>query len=56
MTAVKNTTVKSGGTVRWQAPELFDPDSSQQNSMATDIYSFGCVCYEVRAQPRHRKM
>lgn len=39
--------VKLRGTVRWQAPELHDPDVHQQNSKASDIYAFACVCYEV---------
>lgn len=38
------------GTSRWQAPELLDTemDGSGRNSLASDIYSFACVCYEVR--------
>ena len=41
-----------GGTARWQAPELLDylsddVDDKGQNTMASDIYSFACVCYEV---------
>jgi len=39
--------VKTGGTVRWQAPELHDPYVIQQNSKASDIYAFACVCYEL---------
>lgn len=38
----------TGGTVRWQAPELFDPEN--ENSKPTkeaDVYAFSCVCYEV---------
>ena len=40
------------GTVRWQAPELLisesdDFESPNRNTCACDIYSFGCVCYEV---------
>jgi len=42
------------GTLRWQAPELF-PDMSktdvsgteQRKTLATDIYAFAFVCYEV---------
>ena len=39
----------SRGTLRWQAPELlnFDGDSMDTNSLASDIYAFACVCYEV---------
>jgi serine/threonine protein kinase len=39
-------TLKTGGTVRWQAPELF---SESRNSLASDVYAFACVCYEVRS-------
>jgi serine/threonine protein kinase len=42
-----NSTTKTGGTVRWQAPELHNPQMQQHNNKATDIYAFGCVCYEV---------
>jgi serine/threonine protein kinase len=34
----------SRGTLRWQAPEL---SLGSSNSVATDIYAFACVCYEV---------
>jgi serine/threonine protein kinase len=39
----------TGGSTRWQAPELFDDENDQSvpNSKASDIYSWGCVCYEV---------
>ncbi|KAF8066577.1 kinase-like domain-containing protein [Lyophyllum atratum] len=38
-----------GGSVRWQAPELFDPDTDEQpkNTKASDIYAWSCVCYEI---------
>lgn len=40
--------VISGGTLRWQAPELIlDDDDIVGNTLASDIYSFGCVLYEV---------
>jgi hypothetical protein len=44
-----NSTGGSGGTVRWQAPELHNPSSSGtfRNSKALDIYAFACVCYEM---------
>ncbi|KAF7290843.1 hypothetical protein MIND_01325500 [Mycena indigotica] len=35
---------KTGGTVRWQAPELF---RGSPNSFASDVYAFACVCYEI---------
>ncbi|KAF9459862.1 kinase-like domain-containing protein, partial [Collybia nuda] len=38
-----------GGTVRWQAPELFDFDGDTlvHNTKASDIYSLSCVFYEL---------
>ncbi|KAJ6573451.1 kinase-like domain-containing protein [Mycena vulgaris] len=42
---LSNSSVKNGGTVRWQAPELFM--SGEQNSFASDVYAFSCVCYEI---------
>ncbi|KAG6815249.1 hypothetical protein H0H87_003613 [Tephrocybe sp. NHM501043] len=44
-----------GGSIRWQAPELFivaksdneeEPDVAT-NSTATDVYAWGCVCIEI---------
>ncbi|KAF7978722.1 hypothetical protein HWV62_45011 [Athelia sp. TMB] len=38
------------GTLRWQAPELLldsDPERRTRTSLATDIYSFACACYEI---------
>ncbi|KAF8063193.1 kinase-like domain-containing protein, partial [Lyophyllum atratum] len=32
-----------GGTVRWQAPELFKFESSKN----ADVYAWSCVCYEA---------
>ncbi|KAJ6594696.1 kinase-like domain-containing protein [Mycena capillaripes] len=37
-------TSKGGGTMRWQAPELF---RGSRNSFASDVYAFSCVCYEI---------
>ncbi|KAJ7713718.1 kinase-like domain-containing protein [Mycena olivaceomarginata] len=34
-----------GGTARYQAPELFQGESS--NSFGSDVYAFACVCYEI---------
>lgn len=34
-------------TLRWQAPELLDFDSPQQNNNASDMYTFALVLYEV---------
>ncbi|KAG6816780.1 hypothetical protein H0H87_003043 [Tephrocybe sp. NHM501043] len=38
-----------GGSTRWQAPELFDLNSDEDvpNTVFSDVYAFGCVCYEV---------
>jgi len=35
--------------MRWQAPELFDLDNDEvvQNSEASDMYAWSCVCYEI---------
>ncbi|KAF7309157.1 hypothetical protein MKEN_01118000 [Mycena kentingensis (nom. inval.)] len=41
---MSTSTAKVGGTVRWQAPELFH---AAPNSRASDIYAYGCVCYEI---------
>ncbi|KAG6833875.1 hypothetical protein H0H93_012924, partial [Arthromyces matolae] len=38
-----------GGSVRWQAPELFDMENDQlvHNTKSSDVYALGCVCYEI---------
>jgi serine/threonine protein kinase len=39
-----------GGTLRWQPPEHLAFDSEDENvinTSASDMYSFGCVSYEV---------
>ncbi|KAK7055202.1 kinase-like domain-containing protein [Favolaschia claudopus] len=36
-----------GGSVYWMAPELLDPHSSFARTPATDVYAFGCVCFEL---------
>ncbi|KAG6905644.1 hypothetical protein DXG01_001452 [Tephrocybe rancida] len=38
-----------GGSTRWQAPELFDVEDGHtlQNTTSSDVYAFGCVCYEI---------
>jgi serine/threonine protein kinase len=41
-------TARVVGTLRWQAPELLDPDNdADDNTLASDVYAFACVCYEV---------
>jgi serine/threonine protein kinase len=51
--SVAHTATGSVGSTRWQAPELHDPDQyglkEAQRTQASDIYSFGCLCLEVRA-------
>ncbi|KAG5350239.1 hypothetical protein C0989_012012, partial [Termitomyces sp. Mn162] len=44
----QSTGASKGGSTRWQAPELFDVenDESVKNTTASDVYAFGCVCYE----------
>ncbi|KAJ7762577.1 kinase-like domain-containing protein [Mycena metata] len=37
-------TSKAGGTMRWQAPELF---TGEKNSFSSDIYALSCVFYEI---------
>ncbi|KAG6843459.1 hypothetical protein H0H87_004374, partial [Tephrocybe sp. NHM501043] len=38
-----------GGSIRWQAPELFDMENDEivKNSMETDVYAWAGVCYEA---------
>ncbi|KAG6901527.1 hypothetical protein C0995_010826, partial [Termitomyces sp. Mi166 len=38
-----------GGSVRWQAPELFDAntDNLVQNTERSDVYAWSCVCFEI---------
>jgi serine/threonine protein kinase len=35
------------GTTNWMAPELFS-DRSTLPTQKSDIWTFGCTCYEVR--------
>lgn len=48
-------TAKGGGSTRWMAPELFDPDEEFRRTKPTDVWSYGCVCWEVRAYSRKRR-
>ncbi|KAG5637004.1 hypothetical protein H0H81_006148 [Sphagnurus paluster] len=36
-----------GGTLRYQAPELNDPDHENPRTFASDVYAFAFVCYEI---------
>ena len=41
------------GLVRWLAPELLTGDALHipaQQTFATDVYAFACVCLEVRTR------
>ncbi|KAJ8095378.1 Rho guanine nucleotide exchange factor [Marasmius tenuissimus] len=41
---------RASGTTRWLSPELLDPDSPSFNStFKSDMYAYGCVCYEIFA-------
>lgn len=43
-----STASPSGGTTRWEAPELFDDDlESSRPTFKSDVYSIACVMYEV---------
>ncbi|KAF9450904.1 kinase-like protein, partial [Macrolepiota fuliginosa MF-IS2] len=44
----KSSATSPGGTTRWTAPELLKGDDCHnQLTKACDIWSFGCLCYEV---------
>jgi serine/threonine protein kinase len=49
-----HTCTGAAGSTRWMAPELHSPEqygrTAAQRSQSSDIYSFGCLCLEVRAQ------
>ncbi|KAG6807441.1 hypothetical protein H0H92_007534, partial [Tricholoma furcatifolium] len=38
-----------GGSLRWQAPELFEVNTDEpiMNTVASDVYAWGCVCFEI---------
>ncbi|KAF7339002.1 hypothetical protein MVEN_01976400 [Mycena venus] len=44
ITALSSTVQQSGGTLRWQAPELL---KGSPNSVESDVYAFAGVCYEI---------
>ncbi|KAF9254435.1 kinase-like protein [Marasmius fiardii PR-910] len=35
------------GTMRWLSPELLQPGPASIPSRESDIYAYGCVCYEI---------
>ncbi|KAG5635033.1 hypothetical protein H0H81_012644 [Sphagnurus paluster] len=41
--------LSKGGSVRWQAPELFDLETDKfvPNTTESDVYAWACVCYEI---------
>lgn len=45
----QSSAASKGGSIRWQAPELFGADNDEvvPNSKESDIYAWSCVCYEV---------
>ncbi|KNZ79055.1 L-type lectin-domain containing receptor kinase I.3 [Termitomyces sp. J132] len=45
----QSSVASKGGSVRWQAPELFDMEKDEEvkNSPYSDMYALGCVFYEV---------
>jgi eukaryotic-like serine/threonine-protein kinase len=47
------TTTKHVGTIRYAAPEIFSPDAvGYKPTPASDIFSLGCVIYEVKLDDR----
>jgi serine/threonine protein kinase len=43
-----STTSTQAGSVRWMAPELYDPElESKKRTKASDVYAFACLCIEV---------
>ncbi|KAG5653804.1 hypothetical protein H0H81_010474 [Sphagnurus paluster] len=49
MTWTSNHSLESSGTIRYQAPELLDPEDEEvaQNSEASDVYAWSCVSYQI---------
>ncbi|KAK1215506.1 Protein kinase of the Mitotic Exit Network [Marasmius sp. AFHP31] len=40
-------TSRAKGTTRWLAPELLNPELSSVSTEQSDMYAYGCVCYEA---------
>lgn len=49
LTSVVTGTTKHTGTIRWLAPELLslEDGADPKTTRMSDIYSYGCSCYEV---------
>ena len=48
--ATSSMSTNRGGSLYWMAPELLDPErivDKYARSPASDVYAFGCVCFEV---------
>ncbi|KAG6847621.1 hypothetical protein H0H93_007025, partial [Arthromyces matolae] len=46
----QSTIASKGGTTRWQAPELLEPEDVLEkvyNTKASDIYAWAGICYEI---------
>ncbi|KAJ8079003.1 hypothetical protein PM082_013290 [Marasmius tenuissimus] len=50
LAALSDTSIHQSTSVRWFAPELFKSGTKAAMSPDSDIYSFGCVCYEIYAK------
>lgn len=46
----QSSAASKGGTIRWQAPELFGTETDEivNNTKASDVYALACILYEVR--------
>ena len=51
-TAYNYGSIHGGGAIRWQAPELIDPDEFDMDTTRptpqSDVFSFACTALEVR--------
>ncbi|KAG6810292.1 hypothetical protein H0H93_015054, partial [Arthromyces matolae] len=46
----QSTIASKGGTTRWQAPELLEPEDVAEkvyNTKASDVYAWAGICYEI---------
>jgi serine/threonine protein kinase len=41
------TAADSGGTANWMAPELLTAEELPPATQESDVWAFGCICYEV---------